>query len=210
MRRWTCPRCERNERILAARLHSGLERIDAITTYELWRNQGDRVGVASFNLAGYRHCELAQKLSDEYAIGVRHGCFCAHPLLTRLLGVSEDEARRLQAELRAGRDPELPGAVRASLGIGHHATTTIDRAARRADRLPDALRRGGHVDVAHAQVRERVDDGVPDGRGRADRARFADALGAERVARRRRLRALGLEGRQVAGATGSRRRPASP
>jgi selenocysteine lyase/cysteine desulfurase len=74
--------------------------------------------VATFNLAGYDHHVLAQRLSDEFAIGVRHGCFCAHPLLTHLLGVPEAEARRLHAELQAGRDPELPGAVRASLGIG--------------------------------------------------------------------------------------------
>jgi selenocysteine lyase/cysteine desulfurase len=112
------PEVERNERTLATRLHDGLSTIDGITTYQLWPDHEDRVGVASFNLAGYRHCELAQKLSDEFAIGVRHGCFCAHPLLTRLMDVPEEEARYLQDELRAGRDPELPGAVRASLGIG--------------------------------------------------------------------------------------------
>ena len=49
---------------------------------------------------------------------MRHGCFCAHPLLTRLLGVTDAEAKRLHAELQAGRDPELPGAVRASIGLG--------------------------------------------------------------------------------------------
>jgi selenocysteine lyase/cysteine desulfurase len=57
-------------------------------------------------------------LSAEYAIGVRHGCFCAHLLLTRLLGVSDAEANRLHEELKAGNDPELPGAVRASIGLG--------------------------------------------------------------------------------------------
>jgi hypothetical protein len=38
--------------------------------------------------------------------------------MTRPLGVSEAMAARLQAELRAGGDPELPGAVRASIGLG--------------------------------------------------------------------------------------------
>ena len=42
---------------------------------------------------GWRDTDLAQTLSDEFAIGVRHGCFCAHPLLTRLLNVSDQEAR---------------------------------------------------------------------------------------------------------------------
>ena len=106
------------ERALAARLHEGLAAIPGLTTYRLWPHHEERVGVATFNLAGFTHFELAQWLSDHHAIGVRHGCFCAHPLLTRLLGVPDAEARRLHAELQAGRDPELPGAVRASLGVG--------------------------------------------------------------------------------------------
>ncbi|HEX6025928.1 MAG TPA: aminotransferase class V-fold PLP-dependent enzyme [Solirubrobacter sp.] len=109
---------EAEERILAARLHAGLATIDGLTPYALWPGHPDRVGVASFNLAGYKHCQLAELLSDRYAIGVRHGCFCAHPLLTRLLCVPDAEAQRLHDELRAGKDPELPGAVRASLGLG--------------------------------------------------------------------------------------------
>lgn len=109
------------EQALSARLHEGLEAIPGLTTYKLWPRHPDRVGVASFNLAGFEHHALAQHLSDHHAIGVRHGCFCAHPLLTRLLGVPDAEARRLHAELRAGRDPELPGAVRASLGIASTA-----------------------------------------------------------------------------------------
>jgi selenocysteine lyase/cysteine desulfurase len=112
---------ERDERVLAKRLHDGLKTIEGLTTYELWPGHEDRVGVASFNLAGYRHCELAERLSDEFAIGVRHGCFCAHPLLTHLLQVSDQEAQNLRDELRNGNDPELPGAVRASLGVGSTA-----------------------------------------------------------------------------------------
>jgi selenocysteine lyase/cysteine desulfurase len=125
------PALEASERKLAARLHAGLEQIEGLTTYQLWPGYEDRVGVASFNLAGHKHCELAQRLSDEFAIGVRHGCFCAHPLLTHLLGVPEDEARKLRDDLRDGGDPELPGAVRASLGVG---TTAAE-----IDQLLDAL-----------------------------------------------------------------------
>ena len=72
-------------------------------------------------LALLRDVDLAETLSG-YGIGVRHGCFCAHPLMTHLLGIPDGEARRLHAELRAGRAPQLPGAVRASLGLG----TTIE------------------------------------------------------------------------------------
>jgi hypothetical protein len=98
----------------------------------LWPDPVDRVGVATFNLDGYRHPLLAAILGAEHAVGVRHGCFCAHPLMTQLLDTPADELARLAAELRAGRRPALPGAVRASLGLG---TTSHD-----IDRLIDALR----------------------------------------------------------------------
>jgi selenocysteine lyase/cysteine desulfurase len=92
----------------------------------------DRVGVATFNLARYRDPLLAAVLSAEHAIGVRHGCFCAHPLMTHLLDVPSAQSERLHAELRAGRSPQLPGAVRASIGLG----TTVED----IDRLTGALR----------------------------------------------------------------------
>jgi hypothetical protein len=41
-------------------------------------------------------------LSAEYGIGVRHGCFCAHPMLIRLLGVPEDEVADYRAQFRRG------------------------------------------------------------------------------------------------------------
>jgi hypothetical protein len=48
-----------------------------------------------------------------------------------LLGISRREFARLRRELRAGRTPALPGAVRASVGLG---TTRED-----VDRLSCAL-----------------------------------------------------------------------
>ena len=112
-----------HERRLATRLWSGLVTVPGLQTLSLWPGAPDRVGVAAFNLDGYRDEELATLLSAEHAIGVRHGCFCAHPLMTRLLGVPDATAERLHAELKAGGSPDLPGAVRASLGLG---TTAAD------------------------------------------------------------------------------------
>jgi hypothetical protein len=43
-------------------------------------------------------------------------------------------------------------------------------------RPPDPLWRGGHFDVADAEWGERVDEGVGDGRERADIAGFAGAF----------------------------------
>jgi selenocysteine lyase/cysteine desulfurase len=122
-----------HERSLAVRLWTGLARVPGLEMLTQWApGRVDRVGVATFNLARYRDPLLAAVLSAEHAIGVRHGCFCAHPLMTHLLGVSDDDAESLHAELGAGRAPQLPGAVRASIGLG---TTAED-----IDRLVHALR----------------------------------------------------------------------
>jgi selenocysteine lyase/cysteine desulfurase len=121
----------------------------------------DRVGVATFNLAGYRDPLLAAILSAEHGIGVRHGCFCAHPLMTHLLGVRDRDARRLHDELRAGREPQLPGAVRASLGLG---TTAGD-----VDRLVAAL----HEIAAHGPRHRYVHAPEHDEYAPAQAGRFA-------------------------------------
>jgi selenocysteine lyase/cysteine desulfurase len=147
-----------HERALSTRLWSALSGVPGLRRLTLWRDDVDRVGVATFNLEGYRHPLLAAILSAEHAIGVRHGCFCAHPLMTRLLALTDDEVDRLAAELRAGRRPALPRAVRASIGLG----TTLED----LDRLIDALH-----EVAATGPRSRyehmadLDEYLPEPRG---------------------------------------------
>ena len=51
--------------------------------------------VATFTVDGVPHALVAARLAAEDAIGVRHGCFCAHPYLIRLLGLSPRRGRRL-------------------------------------------------------------------------------------------------------------------
>ena len=93
-----------HERLLAQRLRNGLAEVPGLELLALWDGAGmDRVGVAAFNLDGYRHPLLAAILSAEHAIGVRHGCFCAHPLMARLLGI--DRRRDRAPARRAARRP---------------------------------------------------------------------------------------------------------
>ncbi len=133
-------------RILAARLRRGLEDVPGLETLALWDGAHvDRVGVATFNLDGYRHPLLAAILSAEHGIGVRHGCFCAHPLIAHLLGIGDRELERLRAELLAGRRPALPGAVRASLGLG----TTAEDVDLLTDALAELARRGPGARYRH-------------------------------------------------------------
>ncbi|HUY07729.1 MAG TPA: aminotransferase class V-fold PLP-dependent enzyme [Acidimicrobiales bacterium] len=75
--------------------------------------------VASFVVDNMPHALVAARLSAEYGIGVRNGCFCAHPYLVRLLGLSRDEIDRFRADARNHIHTSLPGAVRASTGISN-------------------------------------------------------------------------------------------
>jgi selenocysteine lyase/cysteine desulfurase len=130
-----------HERGLSARLAAGLARVPGLVPLRMWDDPTvDRVGLQTFDLEGHRHPLLAAILSAEHAIGVRHGCFCAHPLLTHLLGVPREELERLRADVRAGARVQLPGAVRASFGLG---TTAED-----VDGLVDAL-----AEIAHSGPR---------------------------------------------------------
>jgi len=52
---------------------------------------------------------------------VRHGCFCAHPYLVRLLGLSGEDLERFRVAARHHDRSSLPGAVRASSGISTSA-----------------------------------------------------------------------------------------
>ena len=73
--------------------------------------------VATFVVDGLPHSLVAARLSFEDAIGVRHGCFCAHPYLVRLLGLGPGEVAVHRDRARRGDRSQMPGAVRASLGV---------------------------------------------------------------------------------------------
>jgi selenocysteine lyase/cysteine desulfurase len=99
----------------------------------LWKGDDvDRLGVCTFTLDGMDHALTAAALSAEYAVGVRHGCFCAHPYITHLLGIGFEQAHVVRERLRRGQHDGIPGAVRASFGLG----TTIED----IDRLVTGLR----------------------------------------------------------------------
>ncbi len=105
-----------HDRHLARALRGGLSAIAGVRVLgpEL---SCDTLPVAAFTVEGVPFALVAARLSAEFAIGVRHGCFCAHPYLIRLLGLSDVEVARFQADIRHGDRQSMPGAVRASCGI---------------------------------------------------------------------------------------------
>jgi selenocysteine lyase/cysteine desulfurase len=73
--------------------------------------------LVTFNIDGISHALVAARLSAEFGIGVRHGCFCAHPYLLRLLGLSPAQVSAYRHAVLAGDRRQIPGAVRASAGL---------------------------------------------------------------------------------------------
>ncbi len=77
---------------------------------------GERLGVIPFNVKGLSHYLVAAVLSAEYAVGVRNGCFCAHPYILRLLDIPEPVAWSWRKQVVGGVRAHLPGLVRISFG----------------------------------------------------------------------------------------------
>jgi hypothetical protein len=86
---------------LARALRDGLAAIDGVTLLGPTRDV-HTLPLATFTVAGMHHALVAARLSVEHGIGVRHGCFCAHPYLLRLLNLSPQQVADYHAAVRAG------------------------------------------------------------------------------------------------------------
>lgn len=105
----------------AALVRYALKRLAAVPGIEVYGDTdpdgaNDRVGVIPFNLEGHSHFEVAAILGYEGGVGVRSGCFCAHPYVIHLLGVSDETTAAWRRRMLAGDKRDMPGMVRASFG----------------------------------------------------------------------------------------------
>jgi selenocysteine lyase/cysteine desulfurase len=107
----------------------------------------DKVGVITFNLEGVSHFLVAAILGYEAGIGVRSGCFCAHPYVVQLLDLTSEEASTWREQIRQGDRSEMPGMVRASFGCYNDRTDV--------DRLVDALHQIAHQGYQGEYERDR-------------------------------------------------------
>lgn len=86
----------------------------------------EKVGVIPFNLTGVSHFLVAAILGYEGGIGVRSGCFCAHPYVVHLLQLSEEESATWRTQLLHGDKSNMPGMARLSFGC-YNNTEDVDR-----------------------------------------------------------------------------------
>lgn len=119
---------------------------------------GEKVGVIPFNLEGRPHALVAAILGYEGGIGVRHGCFCAHPYVVHLLGLSARESAAWRAQIARGDKSDMPGLVRASFGC-YNTIEDIDRLAEMLERITRDDYRGRYRQLPSGEfVPEGYDD----------------------------------------------------
>lgn len=123
---------EQHERELLRYALDKLETLRGVTLYGAHTDHprfGHRAGVLAFTVAGVPHNRVAQLLAEDWGIGVRNGCFCAHILLKQLLGFRKALRKGMDAVVQRFPTPSrkaLPGLVRASLGL-ENTRADIDR-----------------------------------------------------------------------------------
>jgi len=105
------------------------------------RRAREKVGVIPFNLEQVPHALAASVLGYEGGIGVRHGCFCAHPYVVHLLGLNARQTATWRAQMARGDKSDMPGLVRASFGC-YNTTDDADRLAEMLERLARGDYRG--------------------------------------------------------------------
>ncbi len=112
----------------------------------------DQVGVVSFTLDGVDHGLVAAVLGYEHAVGVRSGCFCAHPYLAHLVGMDPPTARAWARRVHDGDKRNAPGMVRISLGC-YSDTADIDRAVDALERIAAGEVAGDYRCDEHGEYR---------------------------------------------------------
>ena len=86
----------------------------------------EKVGVIPFSMDGVSHFLLAAILGYEGGIGVRSGCFCAHPYVVHLLGLDADGTAEWRRQMLGGDRSNMPGLVRMSFGC-YNDRSDVDR-----------------------------------------------------------------------------------
>lgn len=105
-----------------------LKRIPSLVLYgdPLPARAAARSGVIPFTLKNKPPHLVSAILGYEWGIGVRSGCFCAHPYVMDLLGIGRQGQQRMRYNLLHRNRRAIPGMVRVSFGL-YNTHQEIDR-----------------------------------------------------------------------------------
>jgi len=145
-----------------------LEKLGAIPGLRIYgetdpARAGEKVGVIPINLADTSHFLVAAVLGFEGGIGVRSGCFCAHPYVVHLLHLNAEQAATWRQQMLSGNRSHMPGMIRISFGC-YSNTDDVDRCVAMLDRIRRRDYRGDYRLEMHsgeylpANYREQLGD----------------------------------------------------
>ncbi len=90
-----------------------LKKIPHLKLYGNTKDCSNRVGIIPFNVSSINHEQLANIVSNEAGIAVRHGCFCAQPYIQKLLNLGPSHIKK---HIEHPDEPH-PGMIRISFGM---------------------------------------------------------------------------------------------
>lgn len=90
-------------------LIASMRKMEHLILYGDIDNTSDRLGILVFNVKGFTHQEVADRLAKEIGVATRNGKFCAHPYVTRFLGIKNVP--------KYEEEQDVCGMVRISLGL---------------------------------------------------------------------------------------------
>jgi hypothetical protein len=143
------------------------------------RHAADRLGVIPFNVGNLPHFLVAAILGTEYGIGVRNGCFCAHPYLAHLLGMSKDDALQVGESIAMRDLRRMPGMVRISFGM-YNSIEEVDVFIEALSEIARGAHKGKYVQD-RASGEYQVQDWSPDLAAYFELRAFAPATSREEV-----------------------------
>ena len=104
-----------------------------------------RVGVIPFQVQGVPHGKVAAILGFEGGVGVRNGCFCAHPYILHLLKVDDETYRHYHDRVLQHNRSDMPGLIRMSFGC-YSNQADVDRLVEMLERIISGDYRGEYVE----------------------------------------------------------------
>ena len=112
-------------------------------------NTKDRLGVIPWSIKGISHFKVAAILGYEFGIGVRSGCFCAHPYIINMLRLSNQETKQVRERMLNGDKSNMPGLIRISFGL-YNSFEDIDRLILAIKSITSEKYKGDYVQDIHS------------------------------------------------------------
>ncbi|MEO7021261.1 MAG: aminotransferase class V-fold PLP-dependent enzyme [Ktedonobacteraceae bacterium] len=154
--RYGMERVAEHERELTRYAVRRLQRVPGLVSYgPAWQDfldgKEDRLGVFTFNLQDRSYGEVAAILANEWGVGVRSGCFCAHQYVAQLLGISDNDSQEARERMVTGLPVDLPGMVRASLGLAN-GRADVNRLVEGLQAIVRSEVRGTYITTEHGDI----------------------------------------------------------